>query len=327
MKFTAITIKTVLLAAAILGAPGLAPVAAQERAAWNPAWRVGLFLHFLPGGKGAGKARERFDVERIADRIADARVDYFVLTIYQNSGWFNAPNAEYDRVTGYAPGDRTSGRDIPMMMADALARRNVTLFLYVTGQVPNRDERAQKAFGLETGPKDQRITPTFARRWSAVFREWSLRYGERIAGWWVDGCYEWCGFDEEIAAIYRDALRAGNPRAVIAFNPGVKKPEWTTSDYTAGEIAEPFEETDLTPEVNGQKRQILTYLGTGWARPDIRFTPDAWAAWSRDALQAGAALTFDAGLAPDDGTPGVFSDEAIELVRRITDALPNESAR
>ena len=288
-----------------------------ERSAWNPSWRIGMFLHFLPGGDGAAKAQETFDVEKLADQIASTRVDYFVLTIYQNSGWFNAPNAEYDRVTGYKSGERCSERDIPLLMADALAKRGVALFLYVTGQVPNRDERAQKAFGLATGPDDQKLSVEFAQKWSAVFREWSLRYGDKVAGWWVDGCYEWCDFNEEIAAIYRDALKAGNPNAVVAFNPGVKRAEWTTSDYTAGEINEPFAEIDLAPETNGQKTQILTYLGERWGMPGSRFTYREWSRWLEKAIPSGAALTFDTGLIPDGETPGVFSDEALAHLRSM----------
>ena len=251
-----------------------APLSAQEHTGWPPDCKVGMFLHFLPGGEDADRLQREFWVERIADQVVSAGADYFVLTMYQNSGWFNAPNETYDNVTGYQHGERCCVRDIPMEMADALARRGIRFFIYVTGQVPNRDEKAQAAYGLETGPKDQTITPEFARRWAEVFREWSLRYGTKVSGWWVDGCYTWCGFNEEIAGIYRDALRAGNPNTVIAFNPGVKMPEWKTSDFTAGEICEPFAESGFAPQnAEGQKEHLLTYLETPGEERKTAFRP------------------------------------------------------
>ena len=301
-----------------------APLSAQAHTVWPADCRVGMFLHFLPEGENADRLQKEFWVERIADQVVSAGADYFVLTMYQNSGWFNAPNETYDSVTGYQHGERCCVRDIPMEMADALARRGIKFFIYVTGQVPNRDEKAQAAYGLETGPKDQVITPEFARRWAEVFREWSLHYGTKVSGWWVDGCYAGCAFNEEIAGIYRDALRAGNPGAVVAFNPGVKAQEWKTSDFTAGEIREPFAESGFAPKnAEGQKVHLLTYLGNSWGGTENRFPTEKWIAWAKPAVEAGLALTLDAGLTTDEGTPGPggFRKETLEQIRAITDAV------
>ena len=306
-----------------------APLSAQEHTGWPPDCKVGMFLHFLPGGEDADRLQREFWVERIADQVVSAGADYFVLTMYQNSGWFNAPNETYDNVTGYQHGERCCVRDIPMEMADALARRGIRFFIYVTGQVPNRDEKAQAAYGLETGPKDQTITPEFARRWAEVFREWSLRYGTKVSGWWVDGCYTWCGFNEEIAGIYRDALRAGNPNTVIAFNPGVKMPEWKTSDFTAGEICEPFAESGFAPQnAEGQKEHLLTYLGNSWGGTENRFPAEEWVAWAKPAVEAGLALTLDVGLTTGEGTPGPggFPQKSLDQIRAITNAVKGRTS-
>ena len=297
---------------------------AQEKNAWPEDCRVGMFLHFLPGGETADRMQKEFQVERLADQIVQAGADYFVLTMYQNSGWFNAPSAVYDGVTGYKENERCSNRDIIMEMADAMARRGIRFFVYVTGQVPNRDARAQEAFGLETGPEDQIITPEFALKWAEVFREWSLRYGKKVSGWWVDGCYEWCEFNDEIAEIYRAALRAGNPDAVVAFNPGVKRDEWKTSDFTAGEITDPFAEKEFAPKnAGGHKEHILTYQGSSWGGAVPRFSDDEWIAWAGPAVGAGLALTIDTGLTAGKGTlgPGEFSPASIAQIRAVTDAV------
>ena len=299
-------------------------VSAQEKNAWPEDCRVGMFLHFLPGGETADRLQKEFQVERLADQIVQAGADYFVLTMYQNSGWFNAPSAVYDKATGYKENERCSDRDIIMEMADAMARRGKKFFVYVTGQVPNRDARAQEAFGLEVGPRDQKITPEFASKWAEVFREWSLRYGTKVSGWWVDGCYAWCDFNDGIAEIYRGALRAGNPDAVIAFNPGVKRDEWATSDFTAGEIKVPFAEKNFAPKnAGGQKEHILTFQGDSWGGAVPRFSDGEWIAWAKPAVEAGLALTIDTGLAVGQGTPGPgeFAPASIAQIRAITDAV------
>ena len=304
-------------------------LAARERNSWPEDCRVGMFLHFLPHGESVDRMQKEFQVEQLADQIVQAGADYFVLTMYQNSGWFNAPSPVYDEVTGYKAGERCSDRDIVMEMADAMARRGIKFFVYLTAQVPNRDERAQAAFGLETGPRDQKLSFEFARKWAEVFRDWSLRYGTKVSGWWVDGCYAWCGFDDEIAAIYRDALLAGNPDAVVAFNPGVLKPEWNVSDFTAGEITEPFEEKIAgSKNDRGQKKHILTYLGNFWSDGKVRFPTDEWLAWAIPAVDAGLALTLDLGLVTGDGTlgPGEFLPEGIKQIRAITDAVRGYTA-
>ncbi|HQI27608.1 MAG TPA: alpha-L-fucosidase, partial [Sedimentisphaerales bacterium] len=194
----------------------------RASAASNPAdtdWfcqaKYGVFMHFLPGDpEGLAKVAQ-FDVENLARQLDALGVGYFVLTLGQNSGYFNSPNATYDRVTGYAAGERCSTRDLPMDLHRALAAKGIKLMLYLPCQVPNADRRAQKAFGLPEGQKDQPIDVAFSRKWAQVIQEWSDRYGDKVAGWWFDGGYKWVGFNEEIAQIYATAVKHGNPKAIV----------------------------------------------------------------------------------------------------------------
>jgi len=48
-----------------------------------------------------------------------------------------------------------------------------------------RDSRAQKAFGLPQGAKDQPIEIVFEKQWAAVIHEWFVRYGSKVSGWSV----------------------------------------------------------------------------------------------------------------------------------------------
>ena len=55
---------------------------------------------------------DQFDVEALAQQLKRMGARYFVLTLGQNSGYFNAPSAVYDRMTGYAAGELTEPPDI-----------------------------------------------------------------------------------------------------------------------------------------------------------------------------------------------------------------------
>ena len=195
----------------------------------------------------------------------------------------NSPNAVYERVTGYAPGERCSRRDLPLDLYRALQPRGIALMLYLPCQVPNRDSHAQAVFGLQTGPKDQPIDLAFAEKWAEVINEWAERYGDKVAGWGFDGGYEWVGFNNDIERIYADAVKRGNPKAIVTFNPGVKLARWTEAeDYTAGELNEPLNEIPEGRWVNGSQWHALTYVGSRWAARDTRYTESQWTSWTQE---------------------------------------------
>ena len=38
------------------------------------------------------------------------------------------------------------------------------------------------------------VPALFAQRWAEVLREYAVRYGAKVHGWWIDGCYApWYG--------------------------------------------------------------------------------------------------------------------------------------
>lgn len=295
----------------------------EVSAEWFSELKVGVFIHFLPGDAASFAQVETFDVEALAEQLASLKATHFVFTIYQNSGYMNAPNAAYDRVTGYAPGERCAKRDLPMDLAVALEKRGIRLILYVTGQTPNRDAHAQKAFGLEQGAKDQKIDLVFAERWGEVLREWSDRYGTKVSGWWVDGCYAWIDFDEEIAKVYRDALKHGNPEALLAFNPGVRRSEWATSDYTAGEINEPMEVVVESSSEQEKRIQFLTYLGDFWGKPETRYTEEEWSRWIQTILGGGGVVTLDVAMNRDlqTGSVGTIQPQHFRQLQKIMESV------
>ncbi|WP_165223903.1 alpha-L-fucosidase [Aquisphaera insulae] len=290
----------------------ISPASAQDsRADWLRDAGHGVFMHFLPSVADGPKAVDAFDVEALARQLERAGARYFVLTLGQNSGFFNAPNAAYDRRTGYSPGERCAARDLPLELSRVLAPRGIRLMLYLPCQAPNGDRRAQAAFGLKAAAGDQHIDEAAAREWAKVIGEWADRYGDRVSGWWFDGGYEWVGFNESIASLYAQAVRHGNPRALVTFNPGVKLIRWTRAeDYTAGELNEPFDQRPSSRFVDGSQWHALTFLGKTWGARDCRFPSDRWAEWVRAVNAKGGAVTLDVGpnYDPGVGPVGAISD-------------------
>ena len=293
----------------------------SHRTDWLRDARLGLFMHVLPADAASLAKVDDFDVEALAGQVSRAGARYLVLTLGQNSGFFNAPSAAYDRKTGYRPGERCSRRDLPLELHRALQPKGIRLMLYLPCQAPNEDARAQKAFGLRQGAKDQLIDARFAREWAEVIHEWSARYGDKVAGWWFDGGYTWVGFDEEIARLYADAVKRGNPAAIVTFNPGVSLVRHTRAeDYTAGELNEPFSEVPSSRWVEGSQWHALTYLGSGWGQRDTRYPTARWRDWFLKVVAKGGVVTFDLGpnWDPKAGPIGSLAEEQVEQVRALS---------
>ena len=301
-----------------------APWPAPGAADWLREARLGVFLHFWANNSNQMSRVEAFDVPAVARQVKAMGARYFVLTLGQNAGFYNAPNAVYDRFLGIAPGERCSRRDLPLDLHRALAPEGIRLMLYLPCQVPNRDPAAQRAFGLPEGPKDQPVDEAFAHKWAEVIHEWSVRYGDKVAGWWFDGGYAHIGFNDAIAAVYSDAVKRGNPRAIVTFNPGVRLVRHTkTEDYTAGELNDPFAVLPAAPRMDGSQWHALTYLGSSWGRRDTRHPTERWVDWVTAAARKGGAVTLDLGpnTDPAAGPIGIFSEAQAAQVRAVADAL------
>jgi len=292
---------------------------------WMIEAKVGTFMHFLPDASRFQMV-EQFDVPAVTKQLVDSGTRYFVFTLGQNSGYMNSPNSTYNTVTGYAAGERCAKRDLPKELAAALKPHGIRFLLYLPCQTPNRDLKAICAFGLPETPLngDRKIDTVFAGKWAGVIREWSDRYGDAVSGWWFDGGYERIGFNNEIAGIYSEAAKHGNPKAVVTFNPGVSLKRWTDSeDYTAGELNEPFTHACNGRWLNGSQWHVLTYLGKNWGRRDPRYPDGQWAKWVSSVTEKGGVVTFDMGPNYDvSAAPvGAFSEPHMKQLCAIVAAI------
>ncbi len=291
---------------------------------WFKDAKYGVFVHFLPGDAQGLALVKEFDVEGLSRQLETLGAKYFVLTLGQNSGFFNAPNGTYDRYTGYAPGERCATRDLPLDLYRALQPKGIRLMLYLPCQTPNEDARAQKAFGLAEGKRDQPIDIEFARKWAQVIQEWSDRYGDKVAGWWFDGGYQHINFNEAIAEVYAKAVKHGNPNAIVTFNPGVRLIRHTQAeDYTAGELNDPFNVLPTARWVEGSQWHALTFLGSQWSRRDTRHPTEKWVEWVSTAVSKGGVVTLDMGpnWDPQAGPIGSLAEAQMAQVQAIRAAV------
>jgi hypothetical protein len=262
-------------------------------------------IHSLGRQTAWDECVREFDVQRFADSMAEAGAGYVVFTMHQRTRFLIAPNATMDRLTGYKPGEACATRDLVEDLYQALHRRNIPLMLYWTGNGPCQDPKAAAALGW-TEP----VNAGYVKKWAEITKEYGERYGDKVAGWWVDGCYPFIGYDEEKLGILARALKAGNPKRIIALNPGVDPKVRAYSrheDFTAGEQNQ-FLDQPTARWIGGEQWHILSFLGCGdsrigasWAMPGVKYTKQDLVDYVFDVNRAGGVVSIDALLFRDGG--------------------------
>lgn len=273
---------------------------------------------------------DEFNVVAYADSVSTAGARWAIITMMQGSRYLLGPNSVYDAFTGYAPGDACSRRDLVLELSDALSARGIALMLYWTGDGPHEDAQASAGLGWPEAPTSRSDVPLlFAQRWAAVMAEYAQRYAGRIAGWWVDGCYtvrgsvethlvpahhapfieltlcpltllmpQYFGYDDDKLYPYSEAVRSGNPLALLALNHGVQHPISRYSaweNYTCGESND-FTEIPVSRFVNGSLWHELSFIGSAWAAPGVRYSAPVLGAYLAAVNSIGGAVSIDAQL-------------------------------
>ena len=134
-------------------------------------------------------------------------------------------------------------------------------------------------------------------------------------------------------------MKAGNPEAIVAFNPGVKVPvicHTKYDDYTAGEVNLPqlAKAVEACPgrwlECEGRKVQfqILTFLGKTWCRGDRPQLPDEQVmACTRQLAAKGGVVTFDVPIQKSGLIPQPFVEQLGPSARLWRRKRPRDTQR
>ena len=264
------------------------------------------------------KQIDAFDVNTLVQQIARSGVDYLILTLGQNSGFFISPNSTYDKLVGRIP-SRCSERDIIQEVAQGLDKYNIKMIVYLPSHAPAGD--LQAVTGLSCTPAwdaslwqlkpdmyevlpdiDTRLS-VFQRNWEAIIREWSIRWGKLVEGWWFDGCYYgdimYQYDDEPNFNSFATAAKSGNPGSIITFNKGLLNPlvVLPVEDYTSGEYGAVLP-VSFEPDIKSQLH-ILTYMGEYWGRGKNRFSAEFIAAYTQHVNDNDGMMTWDMPIQAD----------------------------
>ncbi len=306
---------------------------AKPNTDWFQTAGYGVFVHYLAGLQNDrhqiqslghqttwDQCVREFDVERFAQTMDEVQAGYVIFTVMQRRREMIAPNATFDRMTGYAPGQACATRDLVEDLHRALNRHRIPLLLYWTGDGPVDDPKAAAAFGAKTP-----VTTDFVRKWASVAQEYAERYQDKVAGWWVDGCYRFIGYDEEKLGILAAALRAGNSKRIVAFNPGVEPQVRAYSrheDFTCGEQNR-FYDMPVGRFIDGKQWHILSYLGTNWGQPGSQYTKRELAEYVFDVCRRGGVVSIDVLLFRD----GALDRSQVEMLKAVRHELVTGEAR
>ena len=325
-----------LIAVIALSASGLSHSEEPPRTDWFQEAGWGVFIHFLAevAADGAESDVERwnrivdgFDVEGLAAQLASIEANYLVLTLGQNSGFYCAPNATYDRLVGNTPA-KCSSRDLVEDLYGVVHTKGIRILTYLPAGAPDKDPKAMKALEWKNGrypiwehPEggpgdgDPRLE-AFQLKWESVVREWSLRWKGKVSGWWFDGCYFPLAMykhpDAPNFASFAAAARSGNPDAIVGFNPGVRhpiRPITEHEDYAAGEVNDPDKVECKGRFVDGVQFHMLSYLGERWGYGEPRFTDEQVIGWTRDILAKKGVVTWEVPILPNGLMPQPFVDQ------------------
>jgi len=307
---------------------------------WFQRAGYGVFVHYLEDlqnepsqihslGKRTSwdECVREFDVERFAGQMSEAGAGYVFFTMHQRTRFLIAPNATFDRLTGYQPGEACATRDLVEDLYQALHKRNIPLMLYWTGDGPRQDPKAGPALGWrDPVPED------YVRKWAAVVQEYGERYGAKVAGWWVDGSYRFIGYNEQKLEILARGLKAGNPGRILAFNPGVEDRVRAYSrfeDFTCGEQNQ-FHDQPVSRWTGGEQWHILSFLGSGssaigaaWAMPGVRYSKRELVDYIADVNRAGGVVSIDVLLFRD----GSLDRSQLEVLKALRPGLAASRAQ
>jgi hypothetical protein len=284
---------------------------------------------------------DAFDVKGLARQLESVHASCFFITLGQGSGHYCAPNETYDRLTGISP-SKCATRDLISDLYAELNPRGIKLLLYSASELSWGDMEARPGLKMTHNHNDrdgegkklgykiwhEHRQVDFMKNVEAIHREWAERWGKKISGWWIDGCYEpEVRFPEEDPPNFETfaaALRAGNPDAIVCFNTGVKTPVVCNSrheDYTAGEISRALPECPgawLEKDGHKVRYHLLSFLGDFWGKGEPRFPDELAAGYTTYVTGKGGVVTWDVPIQKNGLIPEPFIQQLSAVDRTMS---------
>jgi hypothetical protein len=258
---------------------------------WFQEAGFGVMVHYLKeaivpdgGSEEWNKAVESFNVDTFAKQVDEARAGFVMFTLGQNSGYYCSPNATFNNAVGVKPGELCSTRDLPKDLINALKKYDIPLVLYLPSNPPINNKRVSEKLRYAI-QKDSATSQFNQPILENMIREWGLRYGDDVKGWWFDGLYSWNNIrstrmDMSLRhniSTHTLAAKAGNKSRIVTYNSGFGKIHGNTSydDYTSGEKSTIDEFPGSRWADEGVQWFLFTYLGEKWGGHQQQFITDS----------------------------------------------------
>ncbi len=274
----------------------------------------GIMVHYLSsnivqdkGSKEWNDAVDSFDTDDFALKASEAGAGYVMFTLGQNSGYYCSPNAAFDSIVGTYPGDLCSRRDLPMDLIRSLKKYKIPLILYLPSNPPISNKLVSEKFRYTYG-KDSATSQYNQAILENMIREWSVRYGTDVKGWWFDGLYSW----NNIRSIRMDmsqkhnisthtlAAKAGNKNSIVTYNYGFGKIQVNTPycDYSSGEKMTIDEFPESRWVEPGVQWFLFTYLGEKWGGHGSQFKTEELVEKAKKIVQNEGVLCLEVVVTP-----------------------------
>ena len=308
-------------------------VKGNPNADWFRDAGYGIMVHYLSsnivqdrGSKEWNDAVDSFNTDDFALKASEAGAGYVMFTLGQNSGYYCSPNAAFDSIAGTGPGDLCSKRDLPMDLIKSLKKYNIPVILYLPSNPPisNRlvSEKFRYSFG-KASATSQYNQPILEN----MIREWSLRYGTDVAGWWFDGLYSWNNIKstrmdmslKHNISTHTLAAKAGNKNSIVTYNYGFGKIQVNTPycDYSSGEKMTIDEFPSSRWVEPGVQWFLFTYLGEKWGGSGNQFKTADLVEKAKQIVQNEGVLCLEVVVTPK----GEILPHHLEQIKAVGNSL------
>lgn len=315
-------------------AQALAAVSEQAgRHRANTDWFVksayGIWFHFLDlttprrgSRKPYAQAVDELDVEALAGLVEETGAGHLILTTNHGHPTCPAPIRSWEELH---PG-WTTRRDLIADLAGALHRRGIRLLLYMN--CPGLGDLIQSSADAIDRPRFSE--EKYAEILVKVFTEFGLRYGSRVAGYWLDS---WFQTDESYPNLpFQEldrAIKAGYPGRMVAYNYWAFPIETEWQDYWAGELTDlPLKRFGSRYIRRGAGRGLQAHsairLDDPWfhitPNTDIqppRYTAAQLTEYIRTCMEDQAVVTFGVGIYQD----GTISEASRQVLREVRQSI------
>lgn len=318
---------------ASLVSPKSVEVAGNPNTDWFRNAGYGIMVHYLSsniiqdkGSKEWNDAVDSFNTDDFALKASEAGAGFVMFTLGQNSGYYCSPNAAFDSIVGTSPGDLCSKRDLPMDLIMSLKKFNIPVILYLPSNPPVSNKLVSEKFRYSFG-KDSATSQYNQPVLEAMIREWSVRYGTDVKGWWFDGLYTWNNIKStrmDMSLKYNIsthtlAAKAGNKNSIVTYNYGFGKIQVNTPycDYSSGEKMTIDEYPASRWVEPGVQWFLFTYLGEKWGGHGSQFKTEDLVEKAKQIVQNEGVLCLEVVV----NANGEILPHHLEQIKAVGNAL------